>query len=179
MRSVRLSPSALLLSIVVLFSATASGASCAEPWVEYPYVSDGFAISGPSAPVLTKQTAQTDVGPVETRILTWDFNETAVVLAIADYPSVNGNTVQQILSNSADGEAKSWKNGRVVSKTPLVLQGVTGIEAVIEADDFHGRSRIFVQGRRLWQILSLSSAGQPLYADTDRIFASFRFLQAQ
>jgi hypothetical protein len=167
----------MFISLVMLFVAATTAASYAQSWEEYAYASDGFAISGPSAPVMTKQNVQAEnAGLIETRIWTWDFSATAVVVAVNDYPTIS-IPVEQVLSNAAGGEASAWKNGRIVSKTPIVQQGVSGIECVIAADDFSGRSRIFFQGHRLWQILSLSATGQPLYAQTDRMFASFRFVQ--
>jgi hypothetical protein len=176
MTLVRFRPAAMFFGLVLVFLAATAGVANAQSWNEYSYLSDGFAVSGPSTPVMSKQTAQTAVGSVETRIWTWDFDATAVVLAVADYPKIN-STVQEVLSNAADGEAGAWKGGRIVSKTPIVQQGVSGIECVIDGDEFHGRSRIFFQGLRLWQILSLASSGQPLYTGTDRMFASFRFVQ--
>ena len=178
MMLVRFRPTAIFIGLVFLFLAAATRASYAQSWIEYSYPSDGFAISGASAPVLSTQTAQSKAGPVPTRIWTWDFSATAVVIAVNDYPSVNAS-VQEVLDNAAAGEAGAWKGGHIVSKTPIVQQGVTGLDCVIDGDDFHGRSRLFFQGRRLWQIISLSATGQPLYAQTDRMLASFRFLQAQ
>ena len=172
---VRFRSASIFIGLVLAFVAATAGASSAQTFSEYLYLSDGFAVSGPSAPALSKQTAQSGVGPVETRIWTWDFTETAVVIAVADYPKIN-STVQEVLSNAADGEAGAWKCGHVTSKTPIVLQGISGLECVIDGTEFHGRSRIFFQGLRLWQILSLASTGSPLNAQTDRMFASFRFV---
>jgi hypothetical protein len=172
---VRFRSAALFLSSLVLFVAAATSASYAQAWNEFSYASDGFAVSAGSAPALSSQTAKSAVGPVETRIWTWDYNTTAVVIAVADYPSIN-SSVQEVLTNAANGEAGAWKDGKVTSRTPITLQGITGVECVIDGSEFHGRSRIFFQGRRLWQMLSLASTGQPLYAQTDRLFASFRFV---
>jgi hypothetical protein len=177
MMLLRFRPTPIFIGLAFFFFAAATRASYAQSWIEYSYPSDGFAISGESAPAPSTQTAQTKVGPVPTRIWTWDFSATAVVLAVNDYPSVNAS-VQEVLDNAAGGEASAWKGGHIVSKTPIVFQGVSGLECVIDGDEFHGRSRLFFRGLRLWQIISLSATGQPLYAQTDRMFASFRFVQA-
>jgi hypothetical protein len=173
---VRFRPVALFVSLLVLFVATAASAAYAQAWNEFSYASDGFAVSAASVPELSKQTAQSAVGPVETRIWTWDYSATAVVIAVADYPTVN-SSVQEVLTNAANGEAGAWKDGKVTSRTPITLQGVSGVECVIDGSEFHGRSRIFFQGRRLWQMLSLAATGAPLYGKTDQMFASFRFVR--
>ena len=50
---------------------------------------------------------------------------------------------------------------------------------MIEGDDVRAHTRTFFKGQRLWQLLSITEAGKPFYDQTDRMFASFRFVQAR
>jgi hypothetical protein len=172
----RLRAAVLFAVVALLFVAYAPATARADQsWEEYANAPDGFAISAPSAPANLSKMIQTKVGPVEARIWQWDMTTVALFVSVSDYPSTSSN-VQETLTNVASGEAGSWKGGHVVSSTPITLQGVAGLDCVIVGDDFHSRSRIFFRGRRLWQVLSIGATGGPLYDQTDRFFASFRFV---
>jgi len=167
---------ALVLALISGFIVVTANSARAEPWDEYSYSSDGFVISAPFAPALSKADFGTPANPLPSRILTWKFPDGAVVLVTAtDYSGTD--SVDASLNSVAQGEVQSLKNGRIVSQKSLVQQGVNGIECVMEGDDYHARTRIFRQGNRIWNIYVLSSTGKPIYDQTDRLFASFRFLQ--
>jgi hypothetical protein len=167
------------VALVLLAAGSSASYGQAQGWNEYTYASAGFAVSGPSDPALSKTSTDSAFGQIEIRVWTWDLSPSVMMIGVNDYPSTGTFDTEETLNGAAAGEVKAWKGGRVVSKTPILVAGITGIECVLESDDYHGRSRIFFQGHRLWQVLSLSAIGQPLYEQTDRIFASFRFLPAQ
>ncbi len=176
MITIRFYTAALFAVLAFAFVASApTRASADQSWDEYASTPDGFAISAASAPDKSSKMIQTKVGPVEARIWQWDMKTVALFVSVSDYPSASSN-VQETLANVASGEAGSWKGGHVVSSTPITLQGVAGMDCVIAGDDFHSRSRIFFRGRRLWQVLSIATTGGALYDQTDRFFASFRFV---
>jgi hypothetical protein len=171
----RLNRTAKLAGGILLMLALTTKASLAQSWTEYSYPSAGFAVSGPIAPVLSKQGAQSESGPIETRFWSWNFPTASMLIGVADYASMNYSE-RDLLDRVADNTVKGWRGGRVVSRAPIVQQGVAGVDCIISSDEYQGRLRVFVQARRIWWILSLASTGQALYSETDRLFASFRFV---
>jgi hypothetical protein len=167
--------SAVICFALVAFAASAAGAR--DSWNEFSYLSDGFAVSGPSEPTQSKQSVDTAVGPVETR--TWVWPDPVLIVVVNDYPSLNNLTVAEILSNAAGGEVGKLDGGRITSKNPIVLQGVNGLECFMEGDAYAAHTRIYFQGHRMWQLIAISKIGQPADTQINRMFASFRFLQAK
>jgi hypothetical protein len=168
--------SAVICFALVAFAASAAGAR-ADSWNEFSYLSDGFAVSGPSVPTQSKQSVDTAVGPVETR--TWVWPDPVLIVVVNDYPSLNNQTEADILSNAAGGEVGKLEGGRITSKTPIVLQGVNGLECFMDGDAYRAHTRIYFQGHRMWQLIAIGPIGQPVDAQINRMFASFRFLQTK
>jgi len=172
---VRVCRYALALGLALALLAPAVTSAQTAAWNEYPSAADGFAISAPSAPMISTQDYGTAEFPAPTHTWIWKIDGAVLLVAASAFTNGWGDSKSDPVEDVASGEIKNLKNGRITSKKPVTLADVSGIDYVLEGDDNHARSRIFRRGNRIWTLLVLSAAGTPFDDRADRFFASFRF----
>lgn len=147
----------------------------AATWADYRYADDGFAISSPAA--LTAQVLRYSAfgGPI---VLNWynaRMGDFGVGVSVFDWPS-DADDVPQILERLAATEPGTIEAGVLASRTPIELEGSQGLDILVEGRTRRMRERMFVAGRRVYDLKSTAPSGTPFWSETDRFFGSFHIL---
>lgn len=75
-----------------------------------------------------------------------------------DYPaSVSIGPAATALNNARDGELKNVPGGKLVSSTPTTVSGRPALDVVATVQGGNLRSRLLLDGRRLYQLITLGT----------------------
>ncbi len=144
-------------------------------WKSYSYAPDGFSISAPSAPVMSKQDVPTEKGSFELRSYLVEVGSSALYVGVVDYGSaVSGRDPADVLEGAKSGAINNVK--ATVSKESKVTLGIyPGLSFESENDTMHFSARIYLVGSVLYQVLTASPKSEP-YAGTERYLNSFQLI---
>ena len=161
------------MACIVLLACVASVSAQSNDWREYVYPDDGFALSFPSEPTLTKSMVPLkNGGEAELHQYSVDAGSYAFMADVSTYaPSANALS----LTGARDGMVSAVK-GNLVSEMPISLGTYPGLQIEFETQGFHARARLYIVGRKLYQILSGADSDKPISQNTTRFFESFRLL---
>lgn len=146
--------------------------SYSDGWVGFAPSGGGFAVSMPGFPHEEVRTIQTQVGPSVLHSYTYSNDTEAYCVMYNDYPAY-GNP-EAILNGVRDGEIGS---GRLITENNLTIAGYPGkrITGVIAGKVF--ASEFFIVGRRLYQVMYMSSSPVQSVIDAPQYLDSFRLAQ--
>jgi hypothetical protein len=145
-------------------------------WKEYPYASDGFAVSTPSEPSVSKQTVKSAAGDVEIHYYSIPLvGDKGFMICAATLHPADRRTPQEILTEGKRGAVDAVK-AKITSETQISIAGYPGVQIDFEAEKYHGRSRLYSVGRMLYQVMTVAPTGQPIAEETARFYGSFRLL---
>jgi hypothetical protein len=155
-------------------------------WQEYVYAKDGFTIMAPSKPNFEIQKEKVKRRTLEVHIYSVPARERKVfMLLLLNRDTVDRNTDQEILDRTREAALRVG-NGKVISQSAVNLGSYSGLEVELESQytdagkkNLHTRNRYFLVGRRLYHLMSVAPAGEPLSPDTDRWFQSFHLMGQQ
>ena len=165
---------AAVLSLVLLAALTAQAQTPAG-WVKFSPAGSPFTIMMPSEPKEDKKTTEDPSGPYTTYLYSSITPEREIYLAgWVDYDPRFKFTVQAELEANRDNFVKSIK-ATLLGTTPIKLGTHPGIEFKAEIP---GRadivSRVYIVGRRPYQLIMVTPAGRDSSANRERFFSSFR-----
>ena len=165
-------PAALFL---LMTAALGAGAQAPAGWVKFSPPGAHFSVLLPSEPKEDTQTSQSPHGPYTTHLFSAVSADREVYLVgWVDYDPKFNFGVQAELEANRDNFIKSAQ-ARLLGTTPIKLGAHPGIEFKAELP---GRadvvSRVFVVGRRPYQLIALTPAGRGPSANVERFFSSFR-----
>ncbi|HSK64501.1 MAG TPA: hypothetical protein VK893_11685 [Pyrinomonadaceae bacterium] len=156
---------------------TATPARAADPdaggWV--PFVSDSgrFTILVPSAPEETKETVQSEHGPYTTHLFITREPRYVYLIGWVDYdPSFNFNRQKELEANR-DQFVKGVK-ATLISTQSLTIDGYPVIEFTADTAERTFHSRVYMVGRRPYQIVIGYPKGQSELAPIAKFFNSFK-----
>ncbi len=151
---------------------------CGDDRVFFSSPEGRFSIAFPTTPLPTESPLETSSGPVTLHTLTASSQNTAYVVAWADYPpEALGNDVEQMFDQTRDNLVANL-SGELVSEKQLEIQGqpgravtlrVAGTENVLEA-------HLVLAGGRLYQIAVVNSEGRIGAPEAERFLDSFEIL---
>lgn len=161
--------SLLLLAALNVWARTPAG------WVKFSPTGSPFTVMLPSEPKENKQTAESPDGPYTTYLFTCSGPEREIYLiGWVDYDPKFKFGVQAELEANRDNFVRNVK-GKLLSTTPIKLGTHPGIEFKA---DIEGKadvvSRVYIVGRRPYQLIMVSPTGRDSSADRERFFSSFR-----
>lgn len=166
-----------ILAVLSLLLLAAPNAWAQTPagWVKFSPPGSHFTVMLPSKPEENKQTAQSPAGPYTTYLFTSTSPDRELYLVgWVDYDPSFKFGVQAELEANRDNFVKNIK-GRLLSTTPIKLGTHPGIEFKA---DVEGKadivSRVYIVGRRPYQLIMLTPAGLDSSANRARFFSSFR-----
>jgi hypothetical protein len=158
-------------------------ASVKQPeWQQIGSQDGRFAVMMPEFPDYDVQDVLTPVGTLKLHIFSVSAEDSVFMAAYNDYPEfiVNSGDAGKMLDGARDG-AVSNVSGKLLSESQIRLQGYPGRELWIEADvdgqDGLARARIYLVGRRLYQILVAGPKNQFPNHDAERCLNSFILVQ--
>ena len=182
---------AVVVAVVALSSADLSlpdisrvvsgGKSTPTPLVWQPFTpaQGGFTISMPDKPKADVLSTNTAVGVIDLNIFLIEMDDSAYIVSYADYPEslVRNNNTDVMLDGARDG-AVANVDGKLLAERRITLQGYPGRELLVEAQSkgVQGlvRARVYLVGRRLYQMLVAGSEAQFSESDAEIFLNSFQ-----
>ena len=166
--------SLVLLAVLNAWAQTPAG------WVKFSPTGSPFTVMLPSEPKENKQTTESPYGPYTTYLFTSSSPDREIFLVgWVDYDPKFKFGVQAELEANRDNFIKSHK-AKPLSTTPVKLGTHPGIEFKAEipgkADIV---SRVYVVGRRPYQLITVTPTGRDASAGRARFFSSFRLAAAK
>ena len=143
-------------------------------WVRYTNDQGRFSVLMPDLP--TEQdptTTQSQHGPYTTHLFITRTQSSIFLIGWVDYdPSFNFDKQQELEANR-DNFVKGVK-ALLMDSRALQIDGYQVIEFIAETDDRRFKSRVYMVGRRPYQIVIVSNKNEDDSVATSRFFNSFK-----
>lgn len=166
--------------LIVLASFTAQSQELAkqqrDSWVTFNSEIGRFTVLLPQTPVEKTETVQSNVGPYTTHLFSVRSNGTIFVLGWVDYDLRFNFGPQSELNANRDNFIKGIK-GALVDSNYSTFDGYQSLEFTAETSDTIYKSRVFIVGRRPYQLITGTLKGVDDSANTARFFESFKIKQ--
>jgi len=145
----------------------------ASGWVKFISDEGHFSVLMPDSPNEKKETTESSHGPYTTHLFVVKDTTSVFLIGWVDYdPSFNFNRQAELEANR-DNFVKGI-NATLLSTRATVINGYSAIEFTAEAGDRIFKSRVFLVGRRPYQIVIGSPKGTDDTASVNRFFNSFK-----
>lgn len=142
-------------------------------WVRFNSVPGRFSVLMPSTPEDKAETTQSDHGPYTTHLFVVKDEVNVYLIGWVDYdPSFNFNRQAEIEANR-DNFVKGI-NATLTSTRSMIIDGYSVIEFTADTTDRTFKSRVFMVGRRPYQIVIGYPKGNDEIAPIGRFFNSFK-----
>ena len=146
----------------------------ADPaWTKFTSQEGRFSVLMPGTPKYTVETTPSDHGPYTTHLLTLRAPRNVFLIGWVDYdPSFNFN-LQSELEMNRDNFVRGVK-ARLLDTRTTMIDGYRAIEFTAEAPLRIFKSRVYMVGRRPYQIVIGTPKGEDDSAEVARFFKSFK-----
>ena len=143
-------------------------------WVRFTNDLGRFSVLMPEIPTAeTPKTTPSDHGPYTTHLFITKALNSIFLIGWVDYdPSFNFDRQQELEANR-DNFVKGVK-ATLMDSRPLTIDGYQGIEFIAESEERRFKSRVFMVGRRPYQIVVVSLKGEDDSVNVSRFFNSFK-----
>ena len=142
-------------------------------WVRFRSDDGRFAVLMPSIPEDQAKTEESSHGPYTTHLFVVKDTTSVYLIGWVDYdPSFNFNRQAELEANR-DNFVKGLK-ATLISTRPTVIDGYSALEFTAETADRIFKSRVYMVGRRPYQIVIGSPKGMDDTALVNRFFSSFK-----
>jgi hypothetical protein len=156
--------------------APASPAADTSGWVHFNSEEGRFSVLMPQIPTDKTETEQSQHGPYTTHLFVVKDTTSVYLIGWVDYdPSFNFNRQAELEANR-DNFVKGI-NATLLTTRPTVIDGYSAIEFTAETTDRVFKSRVYMVGRRPYQIVIGSPKGMDDSANVNRFFNSFKVAQ--
>ena len=142
-------------------------------WVRFTSDDGYFSVLMPERPTDKKETTQSAHGPYTTHLFIVRDTTSVYLIGWVDYdPSFDFNKQAELEANR-DNFVKGI-SARLISSRPTTIDGYSALEFIAETDDRVFKSRVYMVGRRPYQIVIGSPKGQDDTANVHKFFNSFK-----
>jgi len=142
-------------------------------WVKFTSPEGHFSVLMPETPQDKSETVDSAHGPYTTHLFIVKDTTSVYLIGWVDYdPSFNFNRQAELEANR-DNFVKGI-SATLLNTRPTMVDGYSGLEFTAETGDRVFKSRVFLVGRRPYQIVIGSPKGFDDAAITDRFFSSFK-----
>ena len=142
-------------------------------WVKFTSPNGRFSVLMPEIPEEKTETTDSANGPYTTHLFVVRDTTSVYLIGWVDYdPSFNFNRQAELEANR-DNFVKGI-SATLLNTRPTMVDGYSGLEFTAETGDRVFKSRVFLVGRRPYQIVIGSPKGFDDAAITDRFFSSFK-----
>ena len=142
-------------------------------WAQFSSDTGRFSVLMPEIPQEKTETTDSSHGPYTTHLFIVRDQTSVYLIGWVDYdPSFNFNRQAELEANR-DNFVKGI-SATLVNTRPTVIDGYSGLEFTAETADRVFKSRVFLVGRRPYQIVIGSPKGFDDTALTNRFFNSFK-----
>jgi hypothetical protein len=165
---------------LALLTALNVWAQTPADWVKFSPAGSPFSVLMPSEPKKDEKTSESPNGPYTTTLYTATTPERELYLVgWVDYDPKFNFGVQAELEANRDNFIKGVK-AKLLGTTPIRLGTYPGIEFKAELTGrFDIVSRVYIVGRRPYQLIQLTPAGREASANRERFFSSFKLSAAK
>ena len=144
-----------------------------ERWVTYNSEPGRFSVLIPEIPTDKTETIQSDPAPYTTHFLKVRGLNSAFIIGWAEYdPSFDPNPSHELELNREN--FIKGINGSLITNKSLTLDGFPSIEFTAETASMLYKSRIYLVGRRPYQLLAITAKGLDDSTNINRFFDSFK-----
>lgn len=145
-------------------------------WVRYNSGTGRFSVLMPETPEEKTDTTQSDHGPYTTHLFVVRDTKNVYLIGWVDYdPSFNFNRQAELEANR-DNFVKGI-NATLTATKSMVLDGYSALEFSAETEDRVFKSRVYMVGRRPYQIVVGCPKDEPDAVAINRFFSSFSTLR--
>jgi hypothetical protein len=143
-------------------------------WVRFTSGLGRFSVLMPGTPTNNVETTQSEHGPYTTHLfILKDTPPSVYLIGWVDYdPTFNFNRQAELEANR-DNFVKGIQ-ATLLTSSPTTIDGYQAIEFVCETADRVFKSRVYMVGRRPYQIVIGTPKGQDDSVQTSRFFNSFK-----
>jgi hypothetical protein len=142
-------------------------------WVKFTSEAGRFSVLMPEAPTDKTDTVQSEHGPYTTHLFIVKDTTSVYLIGWVDYdPEFNFNRQSEMEANR-DNFVKGI-NAKLVSTRSLTIDGYPALEFSAETGDRVFKSRVYMVGRRPYQIVIGSPKDLDDAANLNRFFNSFK-----
>jgi len=142
-------------------------------WVKFTSEQGHFSVLMPETPTDKTETVQSEHGPYTTHLFIVRDTISVYLIGWVDYhPDFNFNRQSELEANR-DNFVKGI-NAKLLNTRATILEGYSAIEFTAETEDRVFKSRVYMVGRRPYQIVIGSPKGQDDTASVNRFFNSFK-----
>ena len=153
-------------------SPAAATATDTSGWIKFTSDEGHFSVLVPDTPTEKSETVPSQHGPYTTHLFIVR-GATVYLIGWVDYdPSFNFNRQAELEANR-DNFVKGL-TATLISTRSTVINGYSAVEFTAETTDKIFKSRVFMVGRRPYQIVIGSPKGQDDTANVNRFFNSFK-----
>ena len=169
---------AALLIVFVSFAAQSQELTKQQrdSWITFNSELGRFTVLLPQTPGEKTETVQSNVGPYTTHLFSARSKGTIFAVGWVDYDRSFNFGSQSELNANRDNFIKGIK-GTLVSSNYSIFDGYQSLEFTAETNDTIYKSRVFIVGRRPYQLITGTLKGVDDAAHTTRFFESFKIKQ--
>jgi hypothetical protein len=160
----------LLVSVLMLL--TVSVGLAAQEWTRFSPPGCRCSVSTPVKLQSSPQPVDTKVGTYTVSIFQGTTGSVTYVIAWVDYAATVKLDIQGELEANRDNFIKGV-GATLLETTPISLKGSPGILFTAEKDTLFYTSRVYVVGRRPYQLLVATRKGEDHAAEISKFFSSF------
>ena len=142
-------------------------------WAQFNSDTGRFSVLIPEIPEEKTETVDTSHGPYTTHLFVVKDATSVYLIGWVDYdPSFNFNRQAELEANR-DNFVKGI-SATLVNSRPTIIDGYSAIEFTAETTDRIFKSRVYMVGRRPYQLVIGSPRGMDDTASVERFFNSFK-----
>jgi hypothetical protein len=144
-----------------------------DTWVKFSSPAGRFSVMLPVNPQEKVEQGSSTYGPHTLHMFTANGdNNSLFMLAWVEYPANFNFNPKLELEANRDNFVKTLK-ATVLNSRHTTIGGFQSLEFAAETERFDIKSRVFIVGKRPYQIVYASQKGLPAQGDLDRFFESF------
>ena len=142
-------------------------------WVRFTSAAGRFSVLMPTTPSDKAETTPSEHGPYTTHLFIVRDTASVYLIGWVDYDASFNFNRQAELEANRDNFVKGV-NATLLTSNPTIIDGFNAIEFVAETADRVFKSRVYMVGRRPYQIVIGSPKGQDDSVQASRFFNSFK-----
>lgn len=150
--------SRIAVSVCLIFFASGLKAQVPQSKL-YSYPSDGFEITFPVEPTLSKSNVDTQQGPIELRTYGCSDSSAYYAVDVSDYGKATADEDPDTVLQNAKNGAVANTHTRLINEQKIKLSVVPGLAFDCESDTFHLTAHLYLAGTTLYQVIVVYPIG--------------------
>lgn len=172
----KLSLAGLFIVFAILIAQSQEPTPQQREWIRFDSRVGQFTVMLPQMPEEQIEIVQSNAGPYTSHLFTAKAKSTKFVVGWVDYDQKFKFGAQSELNANRDNFIKGIK-GKLLSSNNATFDGYQSLDFTAETSDTIYKSRVFIVGRRPYQLIAGTTKGVDDSAITARFFESFKIKQ--